>query len=102
MGSDIYHPLLIDMLQVVRQEFLVAYDYGMGAAWTFVLADSEAQVRQRLPEVTIVHERPAWMSEEHERRLHEQAIDIEDSSNAFLAALAAGREGQAQGGAEEP
>jgi hypothetical protein len=43
-----------------RIKVLVAYDYGQGAAWAYVLAESVADITRRFPELTIVAEPPAW------------------------------------------
>ena len=43
-----------------RIKVLVAYDYGQGAAWAYVLADSVADITRRFPELTIFAEPPAW------------------------------------------
>ena len=37
----------------MASEFLVVYDYGMGALWAVVLADSADEITARYPEITI-------------------------------------------------
>jgi hypothetical protein len=52
-----------------EREFLVAYDYGMGGVWAFATAQSEADISEVFPELTIVAETPAWMTPEEERKI---------------------------------
>jgi hypothetical protein len=78
----------------MRTEFLVLYDYRTGGAWAYLLADSEDQIRERFPNLQIVAQRPDWLTEDEDRRLRERmTIDIDDSSNPFIAALEVEREG---------
>jgi hypothetical protein len=72
----------------MKSEYLACYDYGTGGAWAYLLADSAAQIRERFPELQVVTDRPNWLSDEQDRLLHERmTIDINDTDNAFLAAL---------------
>ena len=62
-----------------KQPFLVVYDYGMGGVWGIVLARSEAEIAAAYPELTVVRERPSWMSEERYAELARgQTHDIDD------------------------
>lgn len=45
------------------EKFLVAYDYGMGGLWGIVDAPSEEEIKKIYPELKVVHERPAWMTD---------------------------------------
>lgn len=45
------------------KEFLVAYDYGMGALWGVVVASSEEEVEKKYSEMKIFHDRPEWMND---------------------------------------
>ena len=45
-------------------EFLVVYDYGQGGVWAIVRAESPADVRALFPELTLVTDRPSWMSDQ--------------------------------------
>lgn len=42
--------------------FFVAYEYGSGAAWAFVKADTAADVIAELPEVDVYDSPPEWMT----------------------------------------
>jgi hypothetical protein len=43
-----------------RLKVLVAYDYGQGAAWAYVLATSVEDITRRSPELTVFAEPPTW------------------------------------------
>jgi hypothetical protein len=42
----------------MKRRFLVNYDYGMGGAWAFVLAEAEEEIVRRFPELTVVTDPP--------------------------------------------
>jgi hypothetical protein len=71
----------------VKTKFLTAYDYGQGGIWRFIFAESEQQLKDQYPELTVVHEYPCWMDAEIIENLEQLALNIEDSENEFLAAL---------------
>lgn len=60
--------------------WLVAYEYGSGAAWGFVKASSYDQIRRQAPDVVIHKEAPSWMSTAELTCLREQGLDLEDLS----------------------
>jgi hypothetical protein len=71
-------------------EFLTCYDYRQGGVWAMLRADSKEQIQTTYPELTVFDEgtKPEWMSSEELERIRATiAIDIGDSSHAFLAAL---------------
>lgn len=75
-----------------KQVFLVAYDYGSGGLWGAVLARSEADIRRLYPELTIVHERPRWMSDEdHARICRDELHDIDGPAWGILDVVLADR-----------
>jgi len=43
--------------------FLVAYDYGQGAVWAYIKAESARQINERLPDFTVFEAPPDWMTE---------------------------------------
>ncbi|MBO0806843.1 MAG: hypothetical protein J2P32_00875 [Actinobacteria bacterium] len=76
-----------------KQLFLVAYDYGSGGLWGVILARSEDEIRREYPELTIVHERPRWMSEdEYARICDEEMHDIDGAPWGILNVVLADRE----------
>jgi hypothetical protein len=58
-----------------RQKFLVAFDYGQGGVWGFVLASSKEDIWRRFPRLQIVDSRPPWMTDEFADRLSVDDID---------------------------
>jgi hypothetical protein len=66
---------------MTKKAFLVVYDYGMGAAWAYVLADSARQIEERLPQLKVVERRPDWMTVEIDMRLERtMTFDLERPS----------------------
>lgn len=59
--------------------FYVAYEYGSGAAWAFVKAETADDVVAELPELDVYDTPPDWMTVEdlHQVRRH-AAVDIEE------------------------
>ncbi len=53
------------------QAHLVAYEYGAGAAWGYVLADTVEEIEDLLPEVDVHIVPPLWMSMDDIHRLRE-------------------------------
>ena len=72
----------------MKQKFLVNYEYGMGGVWALVMANSEEQISERFPELTVVHDRPAWLTEDEARRIEETlTMDIDDADAPVLKEL---------------
>ena len=42
---------------------LVAYEYGSGAAWGYIVAESREAIAAQVPEVEIHDAPPAWMTD---------------------------------------
>jgi hypothetical protein len=47
----------------MKQDFLCVDDYGQGAVWFLVAADSPEAIRRKLPFLEIVPQRPSWMTD---------------------------------------
>lgn len=57
--------------------FYVAYEYGSGAAWAFVKAETADDVVAELPELDVYDTPPEWMTIEDLHQVREHAsIDI--------------------------
>jgi hypothetical protein len=67
----------------MKQPYLVSYDYGQGALWAFVLAESRADITSRHPDVDVVDAPPAWMSRAELEVL--DTIDIDRPEGTWLA-----------------
>ncbi|MCP4968534.1 MAG: hypothetical protein GY926_25285 [bacterium] len=62
--------------------FYVAYEYGSGAAWAFVKAETPAEVVAELPELDVYETPPEWMTIDDLHRIREHAsIDISNITN---------------------
>lgn len=69
----------------MKHKYLVNYDYGMGGAWAFLMAESEADIETRFPELTIVRETPTWLTPREAEHLERTlTIDIDDPNAPVL------------------
>jgi len=41
---------------------LIAYDYGQGAVWAYITAESAGQIIERFPDFTVFEAPPQWMT----------------------------------------
>ena len=53
--------------------FYVAYEYGSGAAWAFVRAETAEEVVAELPELDVYDTPPSWMTIEDLHHVREHA-----------------------------
>ncbi len=61
--------------------FYVAYEYGSGAAWAFVKADTADDVVAEMPELDVYDTPPEWMTIEDLHQVRRYAsIDINEAS----------------------
>lgn len=62
--------------------FYVAYEYGSGAAWAFVKAETADEVVAELPELDVYDTPPEWMTVEdlHQVRRH-ASVDISEAGS---------------------
>lgn len=62
--------------------FYVAYEYGSGAAWAFVKANTAEEVVAELPELDVYDAPPDWMTIEDLHQVREHAsVDIHETSS---------------------
>jgi hypothetical protein len=74
-------------------EFLVAYDYGAGGLWGVMRARDEVEIRERYPELTIVKERPSWMTDDELERIRDvETHEVDGAPWGMLNAVLADRE----------
>lgn len=72
--------------------FYVAYEYGTGAAWAFVKADSVAEVVAEIPELDVYEAPPEWMTIDDMHQVREHAtVDINAETSLDSILLAASR-----------
>lgn len=67
-----------------KTRFLVCYDYGQGALWAYVCAESQEQIEKKFRDIEIVSEPPAWLTPQEQEKL---SIDDIDSPSGWLAKL---------------
>ena len=53
--------------------FYVAYEYGSGAAWAFVKAETADEVVAEVPELDVYDTPPEWMTVEDMHQVREHA-----------------------------
>ena len=63
--------------------FYVAYEYGSGAAWAFVKAETPAEVVAELPELDVYETPPEWMTVDDLHQVREHA-SVEITNDASL------------------
>jgi hypothetical protein len=72
----------------MKQKHLVVYDYGQGGLWAFIYADSPQQIVDRYPELKVISETPAWMTDELRSRLEAtETYDLDAPPSGLLADL---------------
>ena len=77
----------------MKQRFLVVYEYGQGALWAFIHADSRSVIEERFPELKLVHDRAAWMTDEIVARLEAtETYDLTEPPSGLLLDLLRSRE----------
>ena len=61
--------------------FYVAYEYGTGAAWAFVKAETAAEVTAEFPELDVYDTPPEWMTIDDLHQVREHAsVELTASS----------------------
>jgi hypothetical protein len=63
--------------------FFVAYEYGSGAVWAYVKADTADEVVAEFPELDVYETPPEWMTVEDLHQVREHAY-VEIDANASL------------------
>lgn len=75
-----------------KHEFLVCYDYGMGGLWGVFMARTAEEITDVYPELTVVTERPKWMTEENYQRLRDRELhDVDGAPGGILNAILSDR-----------
>ena len=69
----------------MKSRYLVAYDYGQGAVWAYIAAESAKQIHDHFPDFSIVETPPTWMTDGELRELEARmSFDI-DNPTGWLA-----------------
>ena len=61
---------------------MTVYDYGQGAIWRVVLAESRAQVEWEIPQLTVMDSPPVWMTPSELDAV--KVVDIDSLEDPFL------------------
>jgi hypothetical protein len=67
-----------------KKPFLVAFDYLKAGYWGVMFARSQEEIHAKWPELTVVEDRPHWMSEDDYRSYLARAYDIDDAPYGIL------------------
>lgn len=74
------------------RRFVVAYDYGMGALWAPMIADSREAISERYPELDVFDRKPDHITEAFwEWILGRPEISLDGPPGALLRAALEGR-----------
>jgi hypothetical protein len=68
-------------LEEPMKTHLVAYEYGSGAAWGYIVAESREAIAAQVPEVEIHDAPPVWMTE-HDVEVVRQHATVEVGNDA--------------------
>ena len=71
----------------MKKSFLVVYEYGMGGVWALIMARYKGEILEKYPDLTIVDERPSWMSDDHFENVIRKTYDIDDEPEGWLSKL---------------
>jgi len=78
------------MAKAPKKTFLTVYDYGTGGIWSFIDAESEEAIERKFPELKVVAERPAWMTEDFARTIEQSRHFDIDAPGEWLLNLKQG------------
>jgi hypothetical protein len=74
----------------MKAPHLVVYDYGTGGVWAIITAESASAISRRYPLLTVVEQRPPWMTDvEYQRISATHSYDLDQQPDDFLQTLAA-------------
>jgi hypothetical protein len=71
---------------MAKSRYLVCYDHGMGGVWASITADSPDEITTKYPQLTVLTERPSWMTIEKEPGV-DMTFDIDDPPTGWLTLL---------------
>lgn len=79
--------------RAMKVPFLTVCDYGQGGVWIVLMAESADEIAARYPELQIVDQPPPTMSSEELRDIKaRRTLDIDDTTDPFLASLRENRQ----------
>jgi hypothetical protein len=69
----------------MRIPFLAVYDYGSGAVYIDLFANSKEEIAERFRELKVLDQPPEWMKPADIARI--RTVDADDPHDKFLAGL---------------
>jgi hypothetical protein len=74
-----------------KKKFLVVYDTGTSGIWSVIYARSSEEILRKYPVLSVILERPGWMTDEVYNKIAEvRTFDIDDPPSGWLQLLASG------------
>ena len=67
-----------------KRPFLVGFEYMKAGYWGVMSARSESEIKGRWPELSVVHDKPSWMSQETYADYLDHAYDIDGEPHGIL------------------
>lgn len=61
-------------------DHLVVFEYGTGAVWGFVRADSPSAITEAVPELDVLDGAPPWLTSEDLEAMRETSVDLGDGN----------------------
>ncbi len=72
----------------MKQKYLCYHDYGQGAVWIYVFANTKGEIENLYPELTITDKAPDWLKDSARKKMDENlTYDIEDQPSGVLEAI---------------
>lgn len=72
--------------RVMKRRFLAVDDYGMGGIWMVIAAESQQQIADKYPELTVFADPPDFLSDAEISSIErELRFDIDDEPRDYLA-----------------
>jgi hypothetical protein len=69
----------------MKRPYLVAYDYGQGAVWAYISAESPGQITDQFPDFAVLEAPPSWMTEDVRKTLEARMTFDIDNPTGWLA-----------------
>ncbi len=80
-----------------KYTFLCAHDYGMGGVWMTISARSADEIEEKYPDLTVVDDRPDWMTYDvYEEIVKTSSYDI-DSPTGWLFSFTYAKQRESEG-----
>ena len=57
----------------MSRAYLVFYDYGTGGVWSYLRADSAAQIHEKFRDLSVYEQPPEWMTEAERQEIESTA-----------------------------